>query len=94
MIKPTIGRMVHFYHCKRYPHVTAHGPVFAAIITHVWSDNCINIAAFDSNGVVFGETSVELLQDDSPKPLHQHCCWMPYQKAVAAGEIPPTLHAT
>lgn len=36
---------------------------------------------------------VPLLQDDDPIPVGSaYCTWMPYQKAVASGAIPPVLH--
>lgn len=42
--KPSIGRIVHFgTECD------------AAIVVHVWSETCINLAVFDHNGV--GQTS-------------------------------------
>jgi hypothetical protein len=83
MITPTIGRQVWFVHKGKYTHARALGPIFAATITHVWSDHCINIAAIDSDGMVFGVTSVELCQETLAPP-HPHCVWMPYQKGQAA----------
>ena len=54
----------------------------------------INVAYFDSNGFPYRETSVDLLQDDDPKPEGKpFATWMPYQKAIAEGKIAPTLHA-
>lgn len=53
-MKPSIGRIVH------YVHNTVH---FAAIVTRVWTDTCVNLQVFnngDSNGYeeVFIKTSV------------------------------------
>ena len=86
MITPTVGRVVLFNHNNKLePGWIAHGPKFAAIVTHVWSDRCINIAGFDSNGQAFGLTSVDLLQDDDePAGRFRWCEWMPYQKGQAA----------
>jgi len=66
----------------------------AAMVVHVWGDRMVNLVVFDSNGIVHPRTSVDLLQDEDAKPESgRFCSWMPYQKAVAAGEIKPTLHA-
>lgn len=48
--KPSVGRVVHY--------VSSLGQHWAAIITHVWSDSCVNLAVFDSNGVASNATSV------------------------------------
>lgn len=50
---PTVGRVVHYV-----DHVT--GKHFAAVIVHVWSDTCVNLAVFDSNGNLNPKTSVTL----------------------------------
>jgi hypothetical protein len=97
MIKPTIGRVVWFH-----PSATESDPSFcatpvcAAIIAHVWSDTCVNLAVFDANGKSHGRSSVPLIQgEDSLVPGGGYYCeWMPYQKSVAKGETAPVLHAT
>lgn len=54
-MKPTIGRIVHF---------TSDGTdVRAAIITHVWSDSCVNLSVFGPNGDSEGKTSVLFAED-------------------------------
>ena len=98
MIKPTVGRIV-LYHPPRI--VLRHPPfaadsgtkecTYAAIICHVWSDTCVNLAVFDNNGVASSQTSVFLYQGDTERPSSQYCEWMPYQKAVAEGMIPPMI---
>lgn len=46
-MKPSVGRIVHVYH----PDVKDNGASFApAIITRVWSDDCINVTAFPDCG--------------------------------------------
>jgi hypothetical protein len=67
-----------------------------AIIAHVWSDTCVNLAVFSPNGAATFHTSVFLYQGDegSERPSSQYAEWMPYQKAVAKGDISPMLHAT
>ena len=91
MITPTIGRVV-----------LVHRGAFAtdqpepAFITYVWNDRMVNLGGFDRNGHPFACTSVKLLQDDDPEPseIESFAYWMPYQKAVAAGYIPPVQHET
>ena len=64
------------------------------MITHVFSDRCVNLAVFEPTGGTSSETSVELWQGDGEPPAWRHCEWkMPYQKNVAAGKITPVLHA-
>ncbi len=48
-MKPSVGRIVHF---------DQDGQKLAAIITHVWSDTCVNLAVFDGSGNASGKTSV------------------------------------
>lgn len=78
MIKPTVGRVVWFYDEPDQDQPKA------AIVAHVWSDTCVNLAVFDANGVSSSVTSVPLIQDDNPKPGSFYCEWMPYQKGQAA----------
>jgi hypothetical protein len=83
MIKPTVGRVVWYYRDGK-SQVEAGKQPYAAIVAFVWSDTCINIAFFDSNGVADKTTSVQLVQDGDELPEHDFCCWMPYQKGQAA----------
>jgi hypothetical protein len=47
--KPRIGYIVNFYD---------KGSIYAAIVTWVWNDDCINLTVFNSNGTITGYTSV------------------------------------
>ncbi len=78
IIKPTVGRVV------LYRPDGIHGQTLPAIICHVWTDECINIATFDSNGNSFGETSVTLKQDQDIPEWAPRCEWMEYQVGQAA----------
>jgi hypothetical protein len=82
MIRPTIGRVV----LVRRPEVT-HPQPEAGIVVFGHSDNMINVAGFDHNGVPFARTSVYLVQDE-PIPQHvyrsTYAEWMPFQKGQAA----------
>jgi len=83
MIEPTVGRIVLFWrHGKAQ--VDASEQPEAAIIAHVWSDSCVNLAVFDPNGITGNVTSVPLIQDGEGKPHWFFCEWMPYQKGQAA----------
>lgn len=83
MIKPTVGRVVWFW--SRKPAHEYEQPQ-AAMVAHVWSDTCVNLAIFDSNGnaVTNPPTSIRLLQEGDSIPETDHyCTWMPYQVGQA-----------
>lgn len=92
MINPTVGRVV-LYHPAFVADSGTNERTFAALVCFVHSDTMVNLAVFDENGLAGSETSVLLFQGEGERPASRYAEWMPYQKAVAAGEIPPTLHA-
>jgi hypothetical protein len=82
MIKPTIGRVVHYFpgpwDC-RDGQMRKHGDQpFTANIAFVHSDTLVNLAVFDHEGRAFNRTSVEI---NVPGARAQ---WMDYQKGQAA----------
>ena len=81
MIPPTVGRVVLLQ--NRAGSIDPRQPE-ACFVTFVHTDRCINVGGFNANGTPFGETSVQLLQDDDA--AHGAMCaeWMPYQKGQAA----------
>lgn len=84
IIKPTVGRVV-WYHPSISDNMTYQsGQPLAAIVANVWSDDCVNLAVFDANGVAHNKTSVLLVQDGANRPAANFCEWMPYQKGQAA----------
>jgi hypothetical protein len=84
MIPPTIGRVVWFQPSKAADQPLRDQP-YAALVTHVHSDRCINVGGFDANGTPFAACSVRLLQDDDvPSEGGYFAQWMPYQKGQAA----------
>lgn len=85
MITPTIGRVV-WYRPGPTDDLVGNdgGQPLAAIVAHVWSDTCVNLAVFDANGQAHNRTSVYLVQDETPRPTSQFAEWMPYQKGQAA----------
>lgn len=88
MIKPTIGRVV-WYHPPFTPDSGSNERTLAAIVCHVWSDTCVNLAVFDANGVASNQTSVFLFQGDSERPSSCYCEWMPYQIGQAKSQAAP-----
>ncbi len=84
MIKPTVGRVVWFYSEN---HEDGKQPQ-AALVCHVWSDTCVNLAVFDANGVATNKTSVLLHQGEGERPSRLFAEWMPYQVGQAKKEEP------
>ncbi len=84
MIKPSVGRVVWFY-SENYEE--GKQPQ-AALVCHVWSDTCVNLAVFDANGVAQNRTSVLLFQGEGQRPSAMFAEWMPYQVGQAKKEAP------
>lgn len=84
MIKPTVGRVVWYHPFETDPGPNPGDQPLCALVTHVWSDTCINLAVFDVNGKTYGKTSVLLHQDELNRPDAGFAEWMPYQKGQAA----------
>ena len=85
MITPTVGRVVWFWPSKEDRSICSGGEQpLPAIVCHVWSDSCVNLAGFDANGVSFSRASVPLHQEGNPRPDAFFAEWMPYQKGQAA----------
>lgn len=88
-IKPTVGRVVWFRpdpqsHNSGFVY-HGNGEPLAAIITHVWNDQMVNLAIFDSNGTSHNRTSVKLMQEGEDTSMYNsYAEWMPYQKGQAA----------
>lgn len=95
MIQPTVGRVVWFHPAAHSQSANfAPSAVCAGTIAFVHSDSCVNLGVLDPLGVSHPRTNVPLIQDGEPAPEQGYYCeWMPYQKQVAAGKIPPVLHA-
>lgn len=89
-ITPTVGRVVLFDSPVQSDTGASGGPV-PALITRIWSNDCVNLQVMrDAVGPV-AVTSV-LYSEEPNGSRRWH--WMPYQKAVAAGEAVATLHET
>ncbi len=98
MINPTVGRVVHYHpHSNQAQADFAPTQVCAALIAFVHSDTLVNLAVFDANGALQQRTHVPLIHDEENEQLPEdgnYATWMPYQKTVAAGEIPAVQHAS
>lgn len=88
IIEPTVGRIVYYYDANTGigrdggQNVPVNGP-FAAIITRVWSNACVNVAVQKADGSgQFGRTSILLLKPGERRPeTGQWVEWMPHQIA-------------
>jgi ribulose-5-phosphate 4-epimerase/fuculose-1-phosphate aldolase len=80
MIKPTVGRVVHFWEVEptegRQPQ--------AAIVAHVHSDFLVNLCVINGDGTTEARQEVTLYQGDSDRPRAPYAEWMPYQIGQAA----------
>jgi hypothetical protein len=82
VIKPTVGRVV--WYRRKGENADAASQPYAAIVTFVHSDTCVNLVWFDSNSRPQGSTSVPLRQDGEAAWANEYCEWMPYQLGQAA----------
>jgi hypothetical protein len=93
-ILPTVGRVVWITPLRvtgdyGFTHIDARKPL-AAIVTHVFNDELLNLTVFDSNGVPHSRTSVRLVQAGEDRPEHAYFCeWMPYRVGQAAKQAKP-----
>src|SRR5262245_31482527 len=102
-IRPTVGRVVHYWPSLNQDRVdprSSKGQPYVALITHVWSDTCVNLAvqndgSFPLRAEALTPTSVNLVPDGQ-KVLDGRC-WagMPYQvgQAPASADVIKRLEA-
>lgn len=74
MIKPTIGRVVHFFPATTDPLHRNDEPL-AATVVRVWSNTCVNLALFDGDGHLHRRTSVLLHQEENERPDSGFAAW-------------------
>lgn len=89
MIKPTVGRMLHFiptadYMASRHLAFGDPSQPLAAVIAYVHSDAMVNLTVWDQNGLQFSVCSVPLVQGDTLAGGSFYAQWMPFQKGQAA----------
>ncbi len=77
MIMPTIGRIMWYWPMKE----NRSKQPWAAIVTHVYGDNMVNLVAFSPYGAPYPVHSVPIVQDSSPHIAgdSHYAEWMPYQ---------------
>jgi hypothetical protein len=75
MIEPTVGRVVLYHPPEAHPDVEH----LAAIVTYVWSSECVNLVVFDANGEPFARKGIFLFQGEGERPANDFAEWMPYQ---------------
>jgi hypothetical protein len=88
MIKPTVGRIVLVHRMQTEDDSQPE----AARIVFVNSDTSINVVGESKSGAHFFIANLHLRQEEHEQPPWPFADWMPYQKAVAAGDIPPVKH--
>lgn len=74
MIKPTVGRVVHFFPATSDA-LYCNGEPLAATIVRVWSDTCVNLALFDGDAHLHRRTSVLLHQAEHKRPDAGFAAW-------------------
>ena len=65
MQKPTVGRIVH-YQAHGSPDGTHKSVPRAAVVTEVFSDECVSLAVLNPTGMYFN-TSVQLDESETPR---------------------------
>lgn len=93
MIKPSVGRVVWFYPRGDDSLAGSSDQPLAALVAYVWTDTLVTLMVIDKDGQPQPRLHIPLGAENHA-PEESYCDWMPYQKAVAKGEIAPNLHAT
>lgn len=84
LIKPTVGRMV-WYRPHTYEMTHKHNQPLASIVTHVWSDTCVNLHVFGDNGAHLpARTSVTFAHGRPAQP--GECEWPEHQRGQARAQ--------
>lgn len=97
-IEPTVGRVVHYCPAPDDARLQRDNrQPLAAIVAMVREDGKLNLMVVAQDGHPVGRIGVQLIQpEETPVAVDiaaGYATWMPYQRAVAAGQIAPTLHA-
>jgi hypothetical protein len=69
-VKPSIGRIVHYYPCSMDTDLARWAGVeCAALIVAVWDDRCVNLTVFDRDGGQHGRPFSICYPEDQPAPV-------------------------
>lgn len=93
MIKPTIGRVVHFFPATTDP-LHRDGEPLAATIVRVWSQTCVNLALFDGDGHLHRRTSVLLHQEENQRPDAGFAAWPAREGVTLEAKLDSTRSAS
>ena len=93
MIKPTVGRVVHFFPATTDPLHRDDEPL-AATIVRVWSNSCVNLALFDGNGHLHRRSSVLLHQEENERPDAGFAAWPAREGVTPEAKLDSTRSAS
>lgn len=93
MIKPTVGRVVHFFPATTDPLHRDDEPL-AATIVRVWGNTCVNLAVFDGNGHSHRRTSVLLHQVENERPDAGFAAWPAREGVTLEAKLDSTSGAS
>lgn len=93
MIKPTVGRVVHFFPATTDPLYRDDEPL-AATIVRVWSDTCVNLALFDGDAHLHRRTSVLLHQEGNERPGAGFAVWPAREIVLLESKLDATSGAS
>lgn len=84
-ITPTVGRVLHYWPVPGAGRsfVTGGEQPLACMITHVHSDDCVNLVVFDATGMPYPRQHVTLRQPEQSVVAGPYCEWMQYQVGQA-----------
>lgn len=87
---PSVGRIVHYHPADTHGKTASEaglrvrkGQPYAAIVTHVWSDTCVNLRVIDDATYLLGSGSALpsvsscTLGDPASPPEHGYWSWPP-----------------
>lgn len=80
MTKPTVGRVILY----RHPSNQGDKPLYAGTVCSVSESDHVNLSVFDSKGRQFSVQEVVLFQGEEADCPPGQCCWMTYQRELAA----------
>lgn len=92
---PSVGRILHYIpgYGEHLNWEDQSQPLPCQIIK-VHRNQMVDVAVTDQEAKIHLRKEIPIINDSNdPVPSHGYCQWMPYQKAVAAGETAAVRHA-